>query len=234
MTAEEAGWIMMSGCGDPVIQPLSVTENGTYTVPEGVDGYSPVYVNVKSGSLSLDEIKNLRNLATVTIGDYKWECKSPVVSAAGIAEIRNNVYKQKLMYYPPVYYFLLNEKYAMSITSFATTSYPNYFFWYTQNEIEHMTVRSYVNYWVTGASFKGSTSTTQIKPQFSFALYSSQVDTNDGVVGNLVEIYQGDVRFNPSIILTNMSAQEQVEFEAGYLQEISTATPIIEIMPKVE
>ena len=29
-----------------VIQPLSVTENGTYTVPEGVDGFNPVDVNV--------------------------------------------------------------------------------------------------------------------------------------------------------------------------------------------
>jgi hypothetical protein len=31
---------------EPVIQPLEVTENGTYTAPDGVDGYSPVTVNV--------------------------------------------------------------------------------------------------------------------------------------------------------------------------------------------
>lgn len=30
----------------PTIQSLSVTENGTYTAPSGVDGYSPVTVNV--------------------------------------------------------------------------------------------------------------------------------------------------------------------------------------------
>ncbi len=29
-----------------VVQPLEVTENGTYTTPDGVDGYSPVTVNV--------------------------------------------------------------------------------------------------------------------------------------------------------------------------------------------
>ena len=37
------------GGGSPVINPLSVTENGTYTAPSGVDGYSPVTVNVPSG-----------------------------------------------------------------------------------------------------------------------------------------------------------------------------------------
>lgn len=31
---------------DPVVQPLTVTENGTYTAPSGVDGYNPVTVNV--------------------------------------------------------------------------------------------------------------------------------------------------------------------------------------------
>lgn len=38
-----------SGGGSPVIQSLSVTENGTYTAPSGVDGYSPVTVNVSGG-----------------------------------------------------------------------------------------------------------------------------------------------------------------------------------------
>lgn len=37
----------------PVIRPLEITENGTYTVPEGVDGYSPITVNVSSGSADL-------------------------------------------------------------------------------------------------------------------------------------------------------------------------------------
>lgn len=34
------------GAADPVIEPLAITENGTYTAPNGVDGYSPVSVNV--------------------------------------------------------------------------------------------------------------------------------------------------------------------------------------------
>lgn len=61
----------VGGTTPAVIEPLSVTENGTYTAPDGVDGYSPVTVSVEnlldkylSGTLtSLDT-----NLTTLT--DY--------------------------------------------------------------------------------------------------------------------------------------------------------------------
>lgn len=33
----------------PVIEPLIIEENGTYTAPAGVDGYSPITVNVPTG-----------------------------------------------------------------------------------------------------------------------------------------------------------------------------------------
>ena len=36
----------ISGGAEPVIEALSVTSNGTYTAPDGVDGYSPATVNV--------------------------------------------------------------------------------------------------------------------------------------------------------------------------------------------
>ena len=41
--------IIVTGKGtgrDPVVEPLAVTKNGEYTPPVGVDGYSPVTVNV--------------------------------------------------------------------------------------------------------------------------------------------------------------------------------------------
>ena len=38
------------GPSSAVIQPLSITENGVYSAPSGVDGYSPVTVNVAGGS----------------------------------------------------------------------------------------------------------------------------------------------------------------------------------------
>lgn len=41
---------------DPVIEPLTITTNGTYTASTGVDGYSPITVNVvDSGDASMED-----------------------------------------------------------------------------------------------------------------------------------------------------------------------------------
>lgn len=47
--SEMAAAISAISGGKPVIEPLEITSNGTYIASEGVDGYSPVTVNVNSG-----------------------------------------------------------------------------------------------------------------------------------------------------------------------------------------
>lgn len=42
---------LLSTGSSPVITPIEITENGTYTAPDGVDGYSPIDVNVQGASL---------------------------------------------------------------------------------------------------------------------------------------------------------------------------------------
>ena len=44
------GFLGGGGSTPAAVEPLSVTANGTYNPPEGVDGYSPVTVHVASGS----------------------------------------------------------------------------------------------------------------------------------------------------------------------------------------
>lgn len=53
---EDGGLVPFThGEGNPVIEPLNVTQNGTYEVPYGVNGYSPVSVNVPVPEIKLQE-----------------------------------------------------------------------------------------------------------------------------------------------------------------------------------
>lgn len=59
----------IGGAAEPVIEPLEVTANGTYTAPAGVDGYNPVTVNVSSGGGNenvLDSILSTSGTLTIT------------------------------------------------------------------------------------------------------------------------------------------------------------------------
>ena len=49
------------GGGEPTIESLSVTENGTYTAPTGVDGYSPITVNVPGSSAVVQPLNATQN-----------------------------------------------------------------------------------------------------------------------------------------------------------------------------
>lgn len=50
------------------IEPLEVTENGTYTAPEGVDGYSPVVVNVATASPDVRYVTFMNHDGSVEYG----------------------------------------------------------------------------------------------------------------------------------------------------------------------
>lgn len=51
---------------NPVIEPLNVTENGVYTVPEGVDGFNPVTVAIPEyeGAYTVESSTEEQTLAT--------------------------------------------------------------------------------------------------------------------------------------------------------------------------
>ena len=68
------------GGGEPTIESLSVTENGTYTAPSGVDGYSPITVNVPGSSAVVQPLSVTQN------GTY-----SPPSGVDGYAPVTVNV-----------------------------------------------------------------------------------------------------------------------------------------------
>ena len=76
------------GGGEAVIRSLDVTENGTYSAPSGVDGYSPVNVNVSGGggSLTPDEQKALDTLVDSSEGVLN----TFVVESEGILKLNQN------------------------------------------------------------------------------------------------------------------------------------------------
>lgn len=67
-TLPEAGGI----AAEPVIEPLEVTKNGTYTAPEGVDGYSPVVVTVPipDGYIIPSGVKNITENGDHDVTEY--------------------------------------------------------------------------------------------------------------------------------------------------------------------
>lgn len=75
------------GASEPIIESLEITENGTYTAPDGVDGYSPVTVNVPTGGVSenfdklIDGTITEVSSAATSVGDYVFYKHNKLVSA---------------------------------------------------------------------------------------------------------------------------------------------------------
>lgn len=66
---------------EPVIEPLEVTENGEYNVPEGVHGFNPVKVNTKGIAVDGQYVKTVNNIAPDENGNVD------VISDLKIAEL---------------------------------------------------------------------------------------------------------------------------------------------------
>jgi hypothetical protein len=60
------------GAAEPVVEPLEIAENGTYTAPDGVDGYSPVTVNVPipDGYIVPSGTKNITENGTHDVANF--------------------------------------------------------------------------------------------------------------------------------------------------------------------
>lgn len=58
------------GGSAPVVQPLEVTENGTYTAPDGVDGYSPIVVAIPEREVILQDLEVTENGIYVVDAGY--------------------------------------------------------------------------------------------------------------------------------------------------------------------
>ena len=64
---------LSTGGGGGIIEALDITTNGTYTVPEGIDGYNPITVNVPQDGAPTDEELTLTgSLGNAFISTWNW------------------------------------------------------------------------------------------------------------------------------------------------------------------
>lgn len=71
--SEMAAAITAISGGGPVIEALDVTSNGTYTAPDGVDGYSPITVNVPQDGSPPDEAFVLSGNCMYRFANNGWD-----------------------------------------------------------------------------------------------------------------------------------------------------------------
>ena len=87
MTFAEAARIMMTK--SPVIKPLTITSNGDYTAPVGVDGYNPITVSVPSGGGVIIPL-NVVEPGSYWAKDYGCDGFDPV----NVSDIYKKLYEQ--------------------------------------------------------------------------------------------------------------------------------------------
>lgn len=90
------------GEGNPVIEPLNVTQNGVYTTPVGVNGFSPVSVNVPAPEIKLQEKTITENGEYTADAGFDGLGKVTVeVAGSGGGSLPAGVYWQQIEPYAP-------------------------------------------------------------------------------------------------------------------------------------
>lgn len=62
----------ISGGGEATIEALSITSNGTYNAPDGVDGYNPITVNVPQDGAPTDDELKIKGMCAYRFSNDGW------------------------------------------------------------------------------------------------------------------------------------------------------------------
>ena len=207
MTAEEAGWIMMSGGGEPVIQPLSV---------EGINA--------------------LQTIATAAVGNFVWEFKEPQKYYAGSMNVTTSSkgnpsgYSSDIRWYVPV---ILNGVFASfaEIGGNATDYHARYRKVWDDESDTGKCVRtdSCYNFCINAIKFTNSSSNLpSIDVSLSFDIKKEMTDeqtTYRHETGNVGFYFRSST--DPK--LTDLSSDEYYMLVSEYLQAQKGNTPVIDI-----
>lgn len=176
-------------------------------------------------SFSLDNIRALENMATITVGEYVWECKIPITISGG------NVGINDIRFYH-VMPFVINGEYAILGTY--NDAYPDTYTWNEIDGVEKYYRTLYANHRVSGVGYTKQSFYSFINPKIDYSLYGTKYDSVDDVAYQPYEVYMGNVtmQFNNVIYLkiTNMTPKEQFEFVKSYLESEAYNEPVINII----
>lgn len=112
----------------PVINSLSVTSNGTYTAPSGVDGYSPITVNVPQGvtPTGTKQISITQNgTTTEDVTNYASAEITVNVSGGGGTDYLESFLNKTLTTYSNNNLTSLSLAYAFNSSSIQKVTFPN-------------------------------------------------------------------------------------------------------------
>ena len=205
MNYDTAAMIMMSGGKNPIIKPMTL--------------------------LTIDSIRALENMATITIGEFVWECKRPVTIGSGVTSvIRTEGQKSKKTELGHVMPFVINDKYA--ILGGYGDYYTNYYMWREVDGVEEYYSTIYAEHRISGASYTKQSYYSFINPEINYSLYGTKYDTDDSGIYSPYEVYMGNVSvsLNSAMTITNMTPKEQGEFVKSYLESEAYNEPVINII----
>ena len=202
MTFAEAAMIMMSG-GGANVQPLTVTQNGTYNAADyGCDGFQPVLVNVPAGGdPRIDIIKNARELARAEFANG-WTLRAKFsddnsVNMTNINPINSNghpyQYNSGLLIWGCYY---KNDEFmfaANNSSGFATSCLGDYYLNYEKNELykssdEIYTITDVNSFEIFGSAFPP---TATISVNFNIKRVSHSYDYDGNVTSEYESISEG-------------------------------------------
>lgn len=204
MTFAEAAMIMMSGGKKPIIKPLT--------------------------PLTIDSIRALENMATITVGEFVWECKRPVTIGSGVTSvILTEGQKSKRTEIRHLMPFVINDKYAM--LGVYGDYYTDFYQWREVDGVEKYYSTIYAEHRVSGAGYT-KRNYSFINPQIDYSLYGTMYDSDDDRNYDPYEVYMGNVSvsFNGAMTITNMTPKEQGEFVKSYLESEAYNEPVINIL----
>lgn len=197
-----------------------------YLLGLGQGGSSPI---PESAPLSLEGVKKLKTLATVTIGEFVFNLKTPsTFSMAGNASyVKNN--GNRVLYTGLYTSYTIND--VIANISNKSTVQDNYYLWSgdSSSDIPY-TSREWENFSITSVTTSGLSNSTQTIGTLYADYNGTRITKIDGVQSGTQTYTTSSSQIAPSIIFSSLDLKAHCDFVADYCKALAVNTPIVNIL----